>query len=95
MAKDGKAKSAQAQSMVTIRHGATDDHLWAAPEFSEGYDGPKVTIDVDESYQGDEVLVPEDQQDHVYAIVGNGPAGIAVPLGSGTVGRVNCGDGPG
>ena len=93
MPKD-KARSAQAQNKVTIRHGVTDTHLWAYPEFSEGYDGPEVTLVTDESYTGGEIDVPVDQLDHIYVVVGRGPTFQAVPLGSETVVEVNCA-GPG
>ena len=83
------------QNPVTIRHGVTENHLWAYPEFSEGYDGPEVTLITDENYTGGELEVPQDQLDHIYVVVGLGPVFQAVPLGSGTVLEINCaGGGP-
>lgn len=97
MAKDKSVRigPADAANEVTIRHGNNGSGLWAAPDnFSEPYNGPDVTIKIDEKYKGGEVDVPPDQEDHVYAVVGDGPAFGYVPLGSDTAVIINCA-GPG
>ena len=86
------------ENLVTIRHELKDGRLDAWPEFSEGYDGPDVTIDIDPKFTGRQFDVPAEARDHIYAKVGiqNGVPIVrgSVPVDSNAVFRANCA-GPG
>lgn len=83
-------------NMVTV-HRDTDaeGNMTGWYDLSPGYDGPDVTIDVDEKYAGGAFEVPEGEEDHIYALIGPVSIGFYVPVGANTRKRINCAGGPG
>ena len=86
------------ENLVTIRHELQNGRLDAWPEFSAGYDGPDVTLDIDPKFTGEQFKVPQDALDHIYAKAGiqNGVPIVrgSVPVDADAVLRANCA-GPG
>lgn len=85
-----------ARNMVTVhRDTDADGNISAWYTLSPGYDGPDVTVDVDDTYGGGSFTVPESEDEHIYFIVGPVAMGVYVPEGANTVARINCAGGPG